>query len=71
LILLKIQHRNVDRAVGQDHATCARIVDPPDLLEAEDILVEGSLLFRVLAGDREMLDTGHGLNSLLEVMGWK
>jgi hypothetical protein len=45
----------------------AQIVDPPDLLEAEDVLVEGSLFSGIPAGDREMPDPGHDLSFLREV----
>src|SRR5690349_6667074 len=61
LILFEIQHRNIDRTVGQHYSSRTRIVETTDFLEAKNLLVELGLFFGVLAGDSEMLNSGHGL----------
>lgn len=59
LVLVKLQHRNVDVAVRQHHTPSTWIVDSPHLLEAEDILIELGLFLGIQAGNRKVLNSPH------------
>ena len=61
LVLLELQHRDVEMAVRQHHAFGARVVEPPHFREAENALVELRLLEGIAGGDCEVLNASHGL----------
>jgi hypothetical protein len=71
LVLLELQHRDIDRAVAQDDAMAARIVEAPDLLPAEGGLVKIGELFPLLAGDGEMPDATHVIAPCWRWVRWR
>src|SRR6266851_4123524 len=59
-VVLEVQHRQVEIAVGQEEAADRGVIDAPDLLHAEDVHVELGRLLGVLGGQRDVLDLRHG-----------
>jgi len=59
LVGLEFEERDVERAVGEEHAVGEHPVGPADLDEIERLFVELGHRLGVLGGDRDMAKLGH------------